>query len=73
MFRLAIALIAAAVAMAACAPSLTAAPAEPTYALTVLDVRGADLFASVADHGLSAADCTRAAAARPMAVCEREA
>lgn len=62
--------LALALMAAACA---SPPPSATTYQLVKLDVRGADLFASIADSGLSADDCDRAADALPMAVCEVEA
>lgn len=64
----ALALIAFALAMAACAAS----PSGPTYELTVLEVRGADLYTSVEDYGLSRADCLAAIKGREMVTCEAE-
>lgn len=55
----------------ACAPVMRA-PAKPTFALVVLEVQGADLYASTADYGLSLDDCRAAAAALPMATCETD-
>ncbi len=66
--RHALALIAFALALAACA----AAPSGQTYELTVLEVRGADLYASIEDYGLSRADCLAAIKGRDMVVCEPE-
>lgn len=66
--RAALALIVFSLALAACAtPS-----AGPSYALTVLDVRGSDLYARTADFGLSRADCEAAAKTYPRAICEAE-